>query len=332
MQQSLIDLIGPIGSVMWVVALLFMPLALAISRFYRERWLELTMTVHAAGLAGGIRPLRQARGAEWVCDRLDALLRWSYYVIGGAALVNIVFVPPLPGAEGPKIPLWIVLFAFQIAAVAMLIAADHNRDDHREVGLRRILHAADDSFSSRHGLRVRDDLTGLHSTEFWIRGLELLQRRMIFKGTPITCLVLQIGGLKEHRKWHGDEAADHVLVRAASVLKNNVKSGSLICRFESASFAVALFRCPKKRGLAVGENLVANIRFEVLDWIRDQHGVELEIFWASAIMPGDASTPVELLRTAEWKLKQRVRASRRSAVEKVPFDPEEQNGKPPAAA
>jgi diguanylate cyclase (GGDEF)-like protein len=192
--------------------------------------------------------------------------------------------------------------------------------------------AADESFSSRHGLRVRDNLTGLQSTEYWIHGLELRLRRMIFNGTPITCLVLQIGGLKELRDRQGDEAANHVLVRAASVLKNNVRSGSLVCRFESASFAVALFQCPKKRGLAVGENLAANIQFEVLDWVQKQHGVELEISWASAIMPGDVSTPVQLLRTADWKLKQQVRALSRSESDSLLIDPEAGNGKLPPLA
>ncbi len=190
----------------------------------------------------------------------------------------------------------------------------------------------DESFSSRHGLRVRDDLTDLNSIEFWIHGLELYLRRMIFKGTPITCLALQIGGLKELREQQGDEAANHVLVRAASVLKNNVQCGSLICRFESASFAVALFQCPKVRGLAIGENLAANIQLEALGRIQEQHGVELELSWASAIMPGDAATPVQLLRTADWKLKRQDRAAKQPEAETPPFDPESGNGKLPHAA
>lgn len=317
---------------MSVVVFLFMPAALALGKLYRQKWLERTLRFRTPGFDYDVGHLQQAQGAQWVCETLHTLLRWSYYVISGAAMVNIVFVPPIRGAEGPKIPLWIALFALQITAVAILMADYHKRDDDREMGLRRLLHAADESFSSRHGLRVRDELTGLRSTEYWIHGLELRQRRVIFRGTPITCLVFRVRGLKELRKRQGPEAANHVQVKAAAVLKNNARRGSIICRYESASFAVALFRCPRKRGLAVGENLAANIQFEVLDWVQKQHGVELEISWASAVMPGDASTPVQLLRTADWKLKQQVSALRRSESDSVPIDPEAGNGKLPPAA
>jgi len=327
-----VHLIGPIGTVIWVVVLLFMPCALAVAKFYRERWQQLTVAISTTGPASGDRPLRQARRAQWVCESLDNLARWSYYGIGAAAMASLVLVPPLRGLEGPMVPQWIGLLGLQFAAVAIMLVADHNRDENREALLRKILQAVDESFSSRHGLRVRDDLTGLHSNEFWIHGLELRLRRMIFKGTPIVCLTFQIGGLKAFRELHGDEAANHVLLGVAVVLKNNVQSGSLICRYEPSSFAVAVFRCTKKRGLAIAENLLANIQFEVLDRIQTDHGFDLTLDWAAAVMPGNASTPVQLLRTCDWKMKQRIGALSRPEPKVLPVDPEAEDGKLPPVA
>jgi diguanylate cyclase (GGDEF)-like protein len=194
------------------------------------------------------------------------------------------------------------------------------------------LYAADESFSSRYGLRVRDNLTGLRATEYWIHGLELRHRRVIFRGTPVTCLVFRIRGLKELREQQGPEKANDVLVRTAALLKNNVRCGSIVCRYEHSSFAVALYRCSSKRGMAEGERIAANIWFEVLDPTHVNHGIELEIDWASAIMPGDASTPVQLLRVADWKLKRQDRAAKQQEAEAPPFDPESGNGNLPAAA
>ncbi|MFQ5921838.1 MAG: GGDEF domain-containing protein [Anaerolineales bacterium] len=330
--QFLVALMGPISSTMSVVVLLLMPAAVGLGIIYRQKWLEQSTSFGAPGFKYGDGDLRQARGTEWVCETLDTLLRWSYYTIGGAVIANIVISALTPGTVGLAIPPWLALFALQSIAVVILMAAYSIRDDDEEMGRKSTLLAADESFASRHGMRIRDKLTGLCTTEYWIHRLELRLRRVIFKGKPVTCLVLQIGGLKELRERQGDEAANHVLVRAASMLEANVRSGTLICRFESASFAVALFRCPKKRGLTIGQNLAANIQFEVLDSVQEQHGVELELSWASAIMPGDASTPVQLLRAADWKLKRQRRASTLPSAQQVLRDPEAENGNPPAAA
>ena len=96
---SLVDLIGPFGSVMWVVALLFMPWALAVSSFYRERW-----QWHASmlGATSGDLPLRQAHRAQFISDTLDNLVRWSYYAIGAAAMINFFFAPPMRGYAGSR--------------------------------------------------------------------------------------------------------------------------------------------------------------------------------------------------------------------------------------
>lgn len=323
---------GPISSTMSVIVLLLMPAAAVFGTIYRQKWLEQTVSFGAPGFEYGDCHLRQARGTEWVCETLDTLLRWSYYTIGVAVIGNIVISVLTPGTVGLAIPPWLALFALQFIAVAILMATYSIQDEDEEMERKSILLAADESFSSRQGLRVRDNLTGLRATEYWIHGLELRNRRVIFRGTPIACLVFRIKGLKELRELQGPEAANHVLVGAAALLKSNVRRGSIVCRYEHSSFAVALFRCSSKRGMVEGERIAANIWFEVLDPVLVNHGVKLEIDWASAVMPGDASTPVQLLRAADWKLKKEDRAANQREAETPPFDPESGNGKLPAAA
>jgi diguanylate cyclase (GGDEF)-like protein len=145
-------------------------------------------------------------------------------------------------------------------------------------------------------------LTGVYTLDFWLHSLESLSGRYLRNPLPITALMLEIIGLGELRAVRGDSAGEEIVLRASQEIARNIRANDLICRYRGQRFAVALLRCPPKYAEPVAKRVASNVTQLVFQGTNQRLGSNLSLEWAVATMPGEASTPLQLLRLSEASL------------------------------
>jgi diguanylate cyclase (GGDEF)-like protein len=146
-------------------------------------------------------------------------------------------------------------------------------------------------------LSVRDRLTGLYTPEYWLHALELRNGHYLRRATPVTCLMIGIKGLAEIRRERGDSHTDELLRQMALQILSDVRPADVVCRYRGSRFAVALLRCPADQVGPIAQRLTDNLR-SLLRQHTGEGRSRLHVQWEAATLPGDALTPVELLRIA----------------------------------
>jgi len=236
----------------------------------------------------------RAQRTQRSTDFLENLLRRSYYGAALVAAVGILLLPFLPIERGERLVAWLTLTGASFVVAFVLLLYWHSGDEEREARLLRTLRAAHERKGSRAGLNVRDRLTGLYTPEYWLHALELRSGGYLRRATPVTCLMIGVKGLAEIRREQGDRRADELLCGMALQILRDVRPSDVVCRYRGGRFAVALLRCPAERVEAIADRLTGDLRSLLL-----QAGSEwLHVQWEAATLPGDAITPVQLLRVA----------------------------------
>lgn len=102
---------------------------------------------------------------------------------------------------------------------------------------------------------IRDPLTGLYNRRFMEESLQrefALARR---QGTPISLLMLDIDNFKQFNDTYGHEAGDFLLKELALLLKQEVRSSDISCRYGGEEFVVIMPGAALKQGLQRAERL-----------------------------------------------------------------------------
>jgi diguanylate cyclase (GGDEF)-like protein len=251
-------------------------------------------------VTGGEERAMQAartRRTQRSSDLLENLLRRSYYGAALAAALGMLLLPILPLERGARLLAWLSLTGASFVVAFVLLLYWHNGDEEREARLLKTLRAAHERRGSQAGLNVRDRLTGLYTPEYWLHALELRHGGHLRRATPVTCLMIGVKGLAEIRREEGDARADELLCSMALQILTDVRPSDVVCRYRGGRFAVALLRCPADRVEAIATRLTDSLR-SVLRQVGPERNGRLHVQWEAATLPGDALTPVQLLRVA----------------------------------
>ena len=87
---------------------------------------------------------------------------------------------------------------------------------------------------------IRDPLTGLHNRRFFEETAERDIARATRKKEPLAIVMLDIDHFKVINDTHGHVIGDRVLTHVAGVLRANVRSSDLLCRFGGEEFVAVL--------------------------------------------------------------------------------------------
>ena len=297
-------------STMWIpsaIGLFSMFVVSAIVMWRRRQWEFETQAMEMAGSALTQDHIQKTQYAQRMVDLLSGLLHRIYYVIIIASAVISVVLLFTTIEQSARLHIWSAITGTSWGGALILALSWQGRDDEQEHKMRKKLRRAQERVLSQQGIAVYDKLTHTYTPEFWLRTLEHQVRRTFRRVTPITCLTIRVEGLAELRNIHGDEVADHVLARVGQEIKRNVRSSDIVCRYQDQAFAVALFRCPTEFGGSVAERVVSNVTLVVVEWANLHYGNYLHLQSELARMPGEAMTPVQLLRATEHSLKKKHR-------------------------
>ncbi len=154
------------------------------------------------------------------------------------------------------------------------------------------------------GLReqaVTDPLTGLYNRRYlW----EFLRREWIRakrKDNSLAVIMIDLDHFKRINDAHGHQAGDFVLTAVAGLLRNQIRSSDIVCRYGGEEFALVLPEASPDNARLRAEHIRAAIKR--LDFTHE--GVPLGGITASlgvALFPHHADSPDSLIRAADEAL------------------------------
>ena len=304
--ELLSNVIAPASGAIAVIALILMSSVVVAGRRRRGQWIHQAQhTDYEKGAALKDHTTR-AQQTQRASDFLYNLSRRIYYVITLMSAAILLILPFIQVEQTTRVHLFLIFNSMTFLGALILLYSWHGQDEKRERFLRKKLRLAQERAIAKRGFKVRDHLTHLYSTEFWLHGLELQLGRIIRRPIPVTCLMIEVVGLAELRRIHGDKAADRVLIVVSRSLARAIRATDLICRCHDQRFAICLFRCPPKFDRVVGERVTTIATRMVLNGTNRHYGRHLELQWEIATLPNDASTPVQLLRLTEQTLSEKI--------------------------
>ncbi len=133
-------------------------------------------------------------------------------------------------------------------------------------------------------LSVTDPLTGLLNRSGFLKLLEARMQEAIRYGMPLTLAMADIDHFKIVNDRHGYAAGDAVLISFSEVLRSNVRSADVLCRWGGEEFILLLPQQDEAGGMASAEKLrlaVEQASFPLVDNMTASFGV-------AAYLPGEA--------------------------------------------
>ena len=125
-------------------------------------------------------------------------------------------------------------------------------------------------------LSVTDPLTGLLNRAGFLKVLEARMQEAIRYAIPLTLAMVDIDHFKIVNDRHGHAAGDAVLKSFAEVLRSNVRSADVLCRWGGEEFILLLPQQDEAGGVASAEKLrlaVEQARFPQVDDLTASFGV-----------------------------------------------------------
>jgi len=115
---------------------------------------------------------------------------------------------------------------------------------------------------------IRDELTGLYNRRFFNeRLLDEVDRARRYGGS-FSLIICDIDHFKAVNDSFGHPTGDKVLVRVASVLRENIRSSDMVARYGGEEFAILLLNADKKLARSLAEQLrreLAGCLFQEID-------------------------------------------------------------------
>lgn len=298
----LFDFLAPLSGFIAIIIITSISSVLAAGIRSRRRWQrEIQDLDKVHGLKREAK-LERIRRAQRTSDFLNDTLRRIYYLITLVSAIILIGLPFLRLQPNARLIAGLGLSATTFLGALMLLLYWRSWGEETEGLLRRKLQQAQEWAHAGRGLRVRDELTGAYTLDYWLHVLELSLGRPFRRPIPITCLMIDLQGMAELRLKHGDEVGDDILGRIGREITRNVRASDPVCIYRGYRFAVALFRCPARFGSMVGNRIEANLEHLELKGLNLSYGMGLHLVWAFGTLPTQASTPVQLLRVVETSL------------------------------
>ena len=156
-------------------------------------------------------------------------------------------------------------------------------------------------------LSVTDDLTSLFNSRYLRESLAREAKRSLRYGRSLSVLFIDLDGFKRVNDEHGHLLGSRTLVEAAAVIQGCARDSDVVARYGGDEFVVALPETGREGAMVVAERVVARLvthRF----LLGDQLDIRLTASIGVATLPGDATSPDDLLHAADlamYRVKER---------------------------
>lgn len=162
-------------------------------------------------------------------------------------------------------------------------------------------------------MAILDPLTGLHNRRSLIDYMERELARSIRYQRPLAFILMDIDHFKSINDSLGHLAGDLTLRELAARLRTEICRDEMLARYGGEEFAAVLTETDLEKALDVADRLRRASEFHDFLFESRPYRVTLSVGVATTI-PGESSTPVELIRRADECLYQAKRAGRNQVV------------------
>jgi diguanylate cyclase (GGDEF)-like protein len=298
---DLVTFIWPLLGLVAVAVLIVLRGVVVAGKWRRKQFLS-----RARALAGdedaSQADIAWAIRAERITDFWEMVARRFYYGVALAAAVGLLLAQSLSLAARHRLILQWLLTLVTFGATLIVLWYWQGWDDERERFLRKRLRLAYEREQARHGLAVRDQVTGLYTREFFCEELQRELGRVFRHCRPISCVVLDVSGLDNFEPRRGEPSARHTIRRLAQSIEQNVRSYDMVAHFGCGRFAIALLKCKPEDADAVARRVVGNVTPLVLRGVNAEHSGQLELLWVACGLPRERMKAEEAIAAAERTL------------------------------
>jgi len=159
---------------------------------------------------------------------------------------------------------------------------------------------------------VRDPLTELYNRRHFNEALELGLSDAGSSGRQLAILMIDSDQLKGINDQYGHKAGDDILVLIANLIKKNIRSGDVACRYGGDEFIVLLSNVTSKIAFERAEFLRKEIARQCI--VRRNEDVIISISVGIALFPEHGLSGVDLLQKADQALYQAKRLGKNCVV------------------
>lgn len=104
---------------------------------------------------------------------------------------------------------------------------------------------------------IRDALTGAFTYDYFLSMLRHEVARSNRYSRPLTCVIVDIDGLRRINEAHGARAGDQVIVEVTQIVQSIIRSSDVLARISGGQLAMLLPECPGDAGVVVAERVLA---------------------------------------------------------------------------
>jgi diguanylate cyclase (GGDEF)-like protein len=103
---------------------------------------------------------------------------------------------------------------------------------------------------------IRDALTGAFTYDYFLSMLRHEVARSNRYSRPLTCVIVDIDGLRRINEAHGARAGDQVIGEVTQIVQSIIRSSDVLARISGGQLAMLLPECPGDAGVVVAERVL----------------------------------------------------------------------------
>ncbi len=163
-------------------------------------------------------------------------------------------------------------------------------------------------------LSVTDPLTGLYNKRYFdVRLAEELGRAGL-TGQPVALALLDVDRFKQYNDTYGHVRGDELLKTLAELLRQNCRSGDVLCRLGGEEFAIILPATGAEAAAAAAERIRRAVEQHPFPGSDPKSRVRVTVSLGIAVYPTDATDPTRLVECADQALYRAKDAGRNAVV------------------
>jgi diguanylate cyclase (GGDEF)-like protein len=123
---------------------------------------------------------------------------------------------------------------------------------------------------------LTDALTGVHNRRYFEQRLREEVDRALRKGSPLSCLIVDVDHFKRVNDQHGHLIGDVVLREVAEQIKDQLRLSDAMARYGGEEFAVLLVQTDKPTALAIAERIRTTVAAQAIQ-VPDRREVRVSL-------------------------------------------------------
>ena len=155
-------------------------------------------------------------------------------------------------------------------------------------------------FEQQYKLATTDGLTGLYNHRYFQEQLANALENAKRYESQLSLIIIDIDDFKKFNDTYGHQAGDRVLVQVSQLLKRNVRSADIACRYGGEEMSIILPNINKESAIFTAEKLCKTIAEK--DFLLNEKPAKVTISIGVSTYPHDGLSSQDIIKIADERL------------------------------